>query len=91
MMSNLAYVDIRSPPIAANVGTAEEHIHLLLDHIKHTYPYWNRTGGRDHFLVSAPAPHGLGGLGSACCRLRHSKAAAPLVEPHGRAGGTTST
>lgn len=32
--------------------SAVEHLHNLLDHLKHTYPYWNRTGGRDHFYVS---------------------------------------
>ena len=26
---------------------------MMLDHIKHSFPYWNRTGGRDHVFVSA--------------------------------------
>lgn len=40
-----------SPP-AGNTGTGQEHLELLLDHVKQSYPWWNRTDGRDHFLVS---------------------------------------
>ncbi|PSC74977.1 exostosin-like glycosyltransferase [Micractinium conductrix] len=63
--ANLFYIPSFTYSYSTNVGTAEEHIHLLLDHIKHTYPYWNRTGGRDHFLF-VPADRGachIGGVG----------------------------
>lgn len=29
-----------------------EHLNVLLNHIRTAYPYWNRTQGRDHFFVS---------------------------------------
>jgi len=37
------------------------HFDLLLDHIRLNFPYWNRTGGRDHFIVSCRK--GAAGLG----------------------------
>ncbi|PSC75115.1 exostosin-like glycosyltransferase [Micractinium conductrix] len=55
--ANLFFVPAFTYHYSGNVGTAEEHIHLLLDHLKHTYPYWNRTGGRDHFYWT-PADRG---------------------------------
>lgn len=32
------------------MGTGFEHLSILLDKIQREHPYWNRTGGRDHFL-----------------------------------------
>jgi hypothetical protein len=37
---------------AGNLGPGNEHLELLLDHIKTKWPYWNRTQGKDHFFVS---------------------------------------
>lgn len=27
------------------------HLAKVLEYVQHTYPYWNRTDGKDHFLV----------------------------------------
>ena len=50
---------------AGNGDGGAEHHHMVLDHIKTHWPYWNRTQGKDHFFVS-PAGH-------PCCPqpLRH--------------------
>ena len=41
----------------------DEHTQLLLDHIRATWPYWDRHGGRDHFLF-VPADRGTCPWGS---------------------------
>lgn len=54
------------PPFAGNVGIATEHLAAIIDHIKHSYPYWNRTGGRDHFCEQK---HAGSRSGSSCAAL----------------------
>lgn len=29
---------------------ANRHLAAVIHHVKHAYPYWNRTQGRDHFF-----------------------------------------
>lgn len=29
-------------------GDGNEYLNILFDHIRQTYPFWNRTNGRDH-------------------------------------------
>ncbi|PSC75169.1 exostosin-like glycosyltransferase [Micractinium conductrix] len=48
--ANLFYIPSMTFSHSSNVGTGEEHMRLVIDHIRHEYPYWNRTGGRDHFF-----------------------------------------
>ncbi|KAL4427766.1 hypothetical protein ABPG75_001855 [Micractinium tetrahymenae] len=71
--AHLFFVPSFSYSYSGNVGSLNEHMQLLLDHIKMNYPYWNRTGGRDHF-VWAPADRGacgLTGLGQDLIRIVH--------------------
>ena len=37
---------------AGNGPGGREHMHFLVDYISHRWPYWNRTQGRDHIIVS---------------------------------------
>lgn len=48
--ANLFYIPSFTYSYSSNTGAGLEHVELLLDHIKTTWPYWNRTGGRDHFI-----------------------------------------
>lgn len=35
---------------SSNTMSPQDHVALVVDHLRHTSPYWNRTEGRDHFL-----------------------------------------
>lgn len=63
---------------AGNVGSPQEHMQLVLEHVQHAHPWWNRTQGRDHFLVGRPA-----GTQAAC---RGALPAACLHRPGRRPG-----
>ncbi|KAL4856557.1 putative glycosyltransferase [Chlorella vulgaris] len=45
-----------------------EHAHLLLDHVRTNWPYWNRTSGRDHFIWT-PADRGACGMNASLSQL----------------------
>jgi hypothetical protein len=34
-----------------------EHVQLVIDHVRTRWPYWDRNGGRDHFMW-VPADRG---------------------------------
>lgn len=48
-----AGADAHVHPPAGNGGAGSEHLHLVIDYIRHAHPMWNRTGGLDHIIVSA--------------------------------------
>ncbi|PSC75138.1 exostosin-like glycosyltransferase [Micractinium conductrix] len=48
--ANLFYIPEFIYSYTGNGNPGNEHMHLLIDHIKHKYPYWNRTNGLDHFF-----------------------------------------
>lgn len=44
-----------APPAGATRYGNEHFNNFTLPHIIQNYPYWNRTGGKDHFFVRAAA------------------------------------
>lgn len=57
--ANMFYVPSFTYSYSDNGGIGNDHLAAVIHHIKHSYSWWNRTGGRDHFFVSR------GGLGGA--------------------------
>lgn len=54
--ASLFYLPTFTYSYSDNGGVGTYHLANVIHHVKHTYPFWNRTGGRDHFFVSgAPA------------------------------------
>ncbi|KAL4449411.1 hypothetical protein ABPG77_007055 [Micractinium sp. CCAP 211/92] len=56
-----------------NGGIANDHLAAVIHHIKHAHPWWNRTGGRDHFFWT-PADRGachLSGEAMDAIKLTH--------------------
>ncbi|KAL4449410.1 hypothetical protein ABPG77_007054 [Micractinium sp. CCAP 211/92] len=48
--AHMFFIPAMNYAYSGNLGLANEHLSAVIDHIKHAYPYWNRTGGRDHFF-----------------------------------------
>lgn len=41
------------PHVPAGMNTEQvEHLNHVLEHVRQAHPFFNRTGGRDHFFVS---------------------------------------
>lgn len=55
--ADLFYIPSFTFSYSGKTASGIEHTELLLDHIKTAWPYWNRTGGKDHFIW-APADRG---------------------------------
>ncbi|EFN59690.1 hypothetical protein CHLNCDRAFT_133230 [Chlorella variabilis] len=61
--ASLFYIPAFLYSYSGNMAGGDEHTQLLLDHIRATWPYWDRHGGRDHFLF-VPADRGTCPWGS---------------------------
>ncbi|KAI3432363.1 hypothetical protein D9Q98_003920 [Chlorella vulgaris] len=66
--ASLFYVPAFMFSYSSNGGSGREHAKPLFDYIQRTWPYWNRTGGRDHF-VWTPADHGACGWDASLSQL----------------------
>lgn len=68
-----------SPSPPAPPVLAVEHVRNVLSHLRANYPYWNRTGGRDHFYVSSALTAVVGPASAAAVHAVH---APPNVPAH---------
>ncbi|KAG2491281.1 hypothetical protein HYH03_010287 [Edaphochlamys debaryana] len=59
--ANLFYVPALNFYYASNVGDAGPQTEFVLDYVRHTWPFYNRSGGADHF-VFIPGDRGACGL-----------------------------
>ncbi|KAL4427764.1 hypothetical protein ABPG75_001853 [Micractinium tetrahymenae] len=55
--ASMFYIPAFTYSYSDNGGIGNDHLAAVIHHIKHSYPYWNRTGGRDHFFWT-PADRG---------------------------------
>ncbi|PSC70174.1 ser thr phosphatase [Micractinium conductrix] len=71
--ASLFYVPVFPFALTGPGGDSLEYVNQALDYLRTTYPYWNRTAGRDHFFFT------MGDRGS--CHL-HGLAAQPIKLTH---------
>ncbi len=55
--ANLFFLNARVFAMTDNVGTYFEQLSQVVDHVRTQYPFFNRSGGADHF-VWTPADEG---------------------------------
>ncbi|KAL4434418.1 hypothetical protein ABPG75_000859 [Micractinium tetrahymenae] len=48
--ANLFYIPMFAYSYSSNTGQASNHLNAVIHHVKHAYPWWNRTDGLDHFF-----------------------------------------
>ncbi|KAI3430530.1 hypothetical protein D9Q98_005123 [Chlorella vulgaris] len=70
--ANLFFVPALSWAYAGNQLNSR-HLDLVIDHINSSYPFWNRTGGKDHFfwLTNDRGACALTGLAQPAIKLTH--------------------
>jgi len=48
--ANLFYVPALTFAYSSNLGDVTEHLHRVMTWVREAHPFFNRTGGRDHFF-----------------------------------------
>ena len=72
--AHVFYIPALTYESSSNVGDPTPHLNKVIDYVKHTYPYWNASGGLDHIIWTSGDRGG--------CLISNDEALAPIQLTH---------